>query len=99
MDDKKIVIHLITTEDHFNSMIASAIEEKLSHLIPSQSLDEEDEELLTIKQLAAFFQVSETSIHTWKNEGILPYVKVKSRIRFKKSEVLKLYEKRKKSHR
>lgn len=97
---QKLVIQLITTEEDLSKMIEGIIEKKWANLSPPNSpatKEETEDELLTIKQLAQFYQVSETSIHAWKNEGILPYVKIKSRIRFKKSEVLKLYEKRKKN--
>lgn len=100
MENQKIVIQLVTTEEDLSKMIGGIFDKKIANFKSSKEGDalKEEEELLTIKQLAEFFQVTETSIHNWKNEGNLPYVKVKSRIRFKKSEVLKLYEKRRKKH-
>lgn len=97
-DENKIIIELVIPQEHITDAIGDIIEKKFAHLLPSvYENKKEEEELLTIKQMALFFQVSETSIHKWKNDGILPYIKVMSRIRFKKSEVLKLYEKRKKN--
>ena len=32
--------------------------------------------LLTVRQAAEFFQVSESTIRRWTKEGVLPYVKV-----------------------
>ena len=55
---------------------------------------EEEEELLTVSQMSEFFKVSTTTIHAWKNNGVIPYIRINSRIRFKKLEVLKLHEKR-----
>lgn len=89
-DDKKILVNLLTTKEELKSLIT----ECLSAIKIEPPEQEIEEELLTIKQIAVFFQVSETTIHAWKNKGVLPYIKVKSRIRFKKSIVLGLYEKR-----
>lgn len=95
MDNKpeKIVIQFVTTPDQFGNLLNYHFSKfsKIPSAQPIPSLLEE--ELLTIKQIAKFFQVSETTIHNWKNNGIIPYVRVNSRIRFKKSEILKLKEK------
>lgn len=88
-----VLINLITTEARFKELIMQCIIDTQQPK-PDHTETVSSEELLTIKQIATFFQVSNTTIHNWKNAGLLPYVRIKSRIRFKKSEVLKLYEKR-----
>lgn len=101
MNNNQIVIHLVTTEEKFSQLMENCLKDFSSQkrLETNSNNFDENEELLTIEQLAKFFQVSETTIHNWKNDGTLPYIKVKSRIRFKKSQVLSLYEKRRKGHR
>jgi len=89
-DEKKILVNLLTTKEELRTLIT----ECLSTIKIESPEPEIEEELLTIKQIAVFFQVSETTIHAWKNKGVLPYIKVKSRIRFQKSKVMGLYEKR-----
>ena len=88
-----LIINLVTTKDEFTQLIRSCIEET-SIVYPPPKHEPYEEELLTVKQNAQFFQVSTTTIHNWKNSGVLPFVKVKSRIRFRKSEMLALYERR-----
>lgn len=96
---EKIVVQLVTTEEQLIRVIEDLVDRKLKQLgIQSKPKEPaEEEELLSVKQIAAFFQVSETTIHSWKRQGILPYIKVKSRIRFRKSEVLNLYKRRRKN--
>ena len=48
----------------------------------------EAEELLTVKQAAALLDVTVHSIHSWKQAGKLPYLKMGSRTYFKRAEVL-----------
>ena len=94
---EKIVIQLVTTEEQLARVIGDLIDRKLDQLaVLTPSPDQEEEELLSIEQIASFFQVTQTTIHNWKKQGILPYIKVNSRIRFGKSAVLMLYEKQRK---
>ena len=91
----KLMVNLITTPEELSAFFKGLINESLQeHELAKKEQEIIKEELFTIKQAALFFQVSETTIHAWKNNGVLPYIKVKSRIRFKKSEMLTLFEKR-----
>ena len=93
MSEDKIIVQVITKCEELVDLIADRIMQKLDS--PNSKANQEiEEELLTIKQMAQFFQVTETTIHQWKNDGVIPYIRIKSRIRFKKSEVLQLHEKR-----
>lgn len=91
---EKIVIQFITTPSEFENLLDKYYSRKAESSLPNENQPPEEEELLTLKQIALFFQVSETTVHNWKNNGIIPYIRVNSRIRFKKSEILKLKEKR-----
>lgn len=95
-DNNNILINLVTTKDEFTQLIRSCIEESSIVHPPPSPHEPEEEELLTVNQIAQFFQVSTTTIHNWKNTGVLPFVKIKSRIRFRKSEALSLYDRRNK---
>jgi excisionase family DNA binding protein len=48
----------------------------------------ETEELLTVKQAAALLDVTVHSIHSWKQQGRLKYLKMGSRTYFKRAELL-----------
>lgn len=94
---KPIVVNLITTPEELSKLLKGMIDESMNKYKIANQVDEK-EELLTIQQIADYFQVSITTIHNWKKEGLIPYVKVKSRVRFKKSVVLDLEEKRRKRY-
>jgi len=93
---KPIVVNLITTPEELSKLFKGMIDESMNEYKNASQAGEQAEELLTIQQIADYFQVSITTIHNWKKEGLIPYVKVKSRVRFKKSVVLNLEEKRRK---
>jgi len=90
----QMVVNLVTSSEEFAKLLKSMIDKSLEEFKGSFPKQEVEDELVTIKNAALFFQVSETTIHAWKNTGILPFIKINSRIRFKKSEILALYEKR-----
>ena len=99
---QQVIIHMVTNQEELSSLLINAC---INHVIPKLNqfkkipLDEDiDEELLTIKQVADYFQVSTTTIHNWKATGVLTYIKMKSRIRFKKSTILAFEEKRRKKN-
>jgi len=93
-NDSKILINLITTKEDFRQFIKSCLHDEEHNKEVEGNQVKKDDELLTVNQLSTYFQVSTTTIHNWKNEGILPYVKVKSRVRFRKSVVLGFDKKR-----
>ena len=95
---KPIVVNLITTPEELSKLFKGMIDESMNEYKNASQAGEKAEELLTIQQIADYFQVSITTIHNWKKEGLIPYVKVKSRVRFKKSVVLDLEEKRRKRY-
>ena len=71
-------------EDDLAAYIQASIKEQLA----VQKLEEKEceaQELLTISEVAALFSVSKVTIHSWMKKGILPYLKINSRTRFKKS--------------
>jgi len=90
--DKQVVI--ISTMEDLVKVMKIVHEEIQMNQKVSKDDNTEAEELLTIAQFSKLFQISETTAHKWKNEGLIPYIRIKSRIRFKKSEILKLFEKR-----
>ena len=70
------------------------LEEKLEGLISKfeqlQTQPPPNEiELLTRKQTAQLLGVSLVTLDLWKNEGLIPYERFGTRIRFDKREVLK----------
>ena len=50
--------------------------------------------LLTVDDLAAYFQVKPRTIYQWVHEGYLPVVKLGSAVRFKQASIAEWVKKR-----
>lgn len=48
----------------------------------------EDDELWTRQQVADYFQVSLTTVHTWLKDGLIKSYKIGNKTRYKKSEII-----------
>ena len=82
----------MTSKDELKQLLKDCINEMPDH---ESNMRADEDELMTVDQIADFFQVTTTTIHNWKNEGIIPFIKIKTRIRFRKSDVLAFDEDRK----
>jgi len=79
---------IITTPEVLRTLIQDSIREAL----PEQTAkpkDPEKEELLKISDVAKIFKVSQTTIHQWKKQGKIPFVKMGDRLYFKRSDINK----------
>ena len=78
---------LIPNEQDLRKWIKEAVKECLEN-VSSQSVKTEDEELLlTRKEIAGMFRVSLVTLHDWMKRG-LPCHKQRGRVYFLRSEVL-----------
>ncbi|MEM7104871.1 MAG: helix-turn-helix domain-containing protein [Bacteroidota bacterium] len=74
---------IITTEEELREIIADCVRGQLKSLIPK-----EEEELLTVNEVADLFGVTAVTIHSWKKKKILAFHRIGGRVRFKKSEIM-----------
>lgn len=95
---EKTIIHLISNKEELKALIAEVLQEVLPEILEKmpRPVSPPPDKLHTVQQAAVFFGVSTTTIHSWKKEGILPHIKIKSRVRFKHSDLIGLYEQRQK---
>ncbi len=103
MQNQNLLIHYLTTKEEFKDLLKSCIEETVYSIISSPDFKlhkevkrEEDDRLLTVKDLAKYCQVTETTIWNWIRKGIFPLLRINSRVRIRKSEFLKFERRRKK---
>lgn len=47
----------------------------------------EDEEYLTVEEASAELKISKPSLYKWMHAGKIPYYRIGSRVRFKRSEI------------
>tara|TARA_B100000378_G_scaffold139865_1_gene113058 strand:+ start:47 stop:340 length:294 start_codon:yes stop_codon:yes gene_type:complete len=72
-------------ENLIESAVKKALEENSSHLPNFQP-----EKLLTRKEACKLLKISSPTLTFYTNEGHIPYHKIGSRVRYKKSELLNL---------
>lgn len=62
--------------------------EKQKHSTPAN----EPDELITRGETATLLRVSLPTLHEWTKRGLIPVYKVSTRVRYKKGEVLNLFQ-------
>ena len=71
--------------------LKSIINESVENAIRINSKPNEEDSLLCRKDLARLFSVSLVTISAWTKSGKLPYHRMGSRIYFKKSEIMQIF--------
>lgn len=89
----QVIVNLITTDEKFKALLKECMQELLTKF-ESEIQVEKTEQLYNVSDVAKLFQVTNVTVYDWKNKGILAYMKINSRIRFKKSDVMMLYKTR-----
>ncbi len=74
------------TSSQLQELISDAVKKELANTQSPQP--KEDDELLTLEAAASFLKVSKVTLHHWKRDGKVKFLRIGSRIRFKKSELL-----------
>jgi excisionase family DNA binding protein len=96
VNDNKIVVQLVTTKEELLQVYERLIKAYEDRQKEEEAKNENASiEYLTVEEVAKLFQVSTTTVHKWKNDGILPFIKIKSRVRFEKSAVINLFKSQK----
>ena len=79
------------TLDEFKQTISECVKQELSQA-KSDIKAEEENELMTSEKVAELFKVSKVTLHQWKKEGRIPFLKMNSRVYFKKNEIMQALE-------
>jgi len=74
-------------------LIQDCIKAELKNHVPAESFTEE---FIDEKQAAIFLHVSKATMINWRRDQIIPFHRWGSRIRYKKSELIKASETKKK---
>lgn len=79
----------------------SRLNDKLESLLTSNSNppQSEEETLMDSRELSDFLDVSKVTIHKWRKQGRIPFIRIGTRIRFQKGDVMKALENLKKYQR
>ena len=79
-------------EVELNQMITNAVTEALELFTPPTQ-EKKEEELLTTNEACKLLRCSKPTLHRWKQEGIIPHVRIGVNIRYRKSDLNKLINK------
>jgi hypothetical protein len=73
--------------DDFKTVLRDCIKTELTASAPSQ-LPPQNEDLITEKEARGFLHVSKVTMKKWRDDNIIPYYKIGTRIRYKRSELV-----------
>lgn len=81
---------IICSQSQLERMLTELAESIVQRINPknSSTTNLSINEILTIKEVSQILNISNTTIHTWSNQGILVKHKIGRKTRFKKEEVL-----------
>jgi excisionase family DNA binding protein len=88
LTDQIRIIDLTVTE--FREILKESIQ------VQQPELSNKPTELLTLAEAAAFLRVSKVTIHKWLREGKITTIRMGTRLRFKKEQLLNDFNKSKK---
>jgi len=73
--------------------LENTITKVLKQIIQEQqlSINSATNELITRQETAKILKISLPTLHNWTKNGILPSHKVSTRVRYKKSEIMELF--------
>ena len=75
--------------DELKELIAEAVKDQVKHLKPPQK----DPELITRAEVARILGISLPTLNDWTKRGVIPALKIGSRVRYKKADVYAALEK------
>ena len=78
--------HILTTPDELRSLICECLKQERQSTAPAPPPQEE--EYITVIQACKLLSISKVTCSKWRKEGRIPFYRIATRVRFKKSEVL-----------
>jgi len=85
---KSIILENVSAIE-LKSLIGEAVKEELKNLHPPQT---KDPEFLNRKQVADVLGISLVTLNDWTKRGLIPALRIGTRIRYKKAEVFEALE-------
>ena len=83
----------IASESDIQRIVTKAISDVMDGRFANEPKTEEMDKLLTSNEAVSFLRCSKPTLHRWKKEGIVPFVRIGTNIRYKESDLKKLIEK------
>ena len=77
------------TLDEFKIVLRECIKSELSASAPPQ-FTPQNEDLITENEARVFLQVSKVTLKKWRDEKTIPFYRIGTRIRYKRSELIQV---------
>ena len=84
------IIYTTISIQELESLIQNAIKESL--VLREQPKTEKSNDFITRQETASILKISLVTLHHWTKRGLIDSYKISTRVRFKRSEVLRLVE-------
>jgi excisionase family DNA binding protein len=78
--------------DELITAISRAMSDELIKFKPNE-LDQLEDDLIKIPEVAKILQVSEVTVHTWKKAGKIPFYRISNKVFFRRNEILEALKK------
>lgn len=91
MSDSPLLPLLRQLQQVFREEVARAVHEALAQYhaaVPPDPVAAQPPRLLTVREAAAFLQVSVATVHAWKRQGLVAYRKIGNRTLFERAALL-----------
>jgi len=79
-------IFLSLSQRDFETLIRNCVKSELQSQAPAPP--PQTEEYLTVNEVCKILSISKVTCAKWRKEGRIPFYRIATRVRFKKSEVL-----------
>lgn len=89
---KSIILEQINLEQ-LESLISIAVNKGIALVSSQTKTTENQNELLTRKEVCELLHITLPTLHDWTKEGVITGYRINTRVRYKKSEVLATLQK------
>lgn len=83
-------VKILTTENDIKKIVNDIVNELKKNEKPIE--EKPEERLLTTDETCKFLRCSKPTLHRWKRDGLIPFVRIGTNIRYKESDLKKLIE-------
>lgn len=84
-------VRILTTENDIERIVTDIVSALKKNEQPTVEAERE-EKLYTSEEVCKILRCSRPTLHRWKRDGLIPFVRIGTNIRYKESDLKKLIE-------
>jgi len=82
---------VLTSETDLKKIVGEVIKELKKQEEPKE--EKKEEKLYTANEACAFLRCSKPTLHRWKRDGLISFIKIGTNIRYRESDLKKIVDK------